>query len=87
VLALKRNEDGYIVAYAEYRIVNQDGKDNDKGLFCYIRDCWVHPKHKGILKELIKQGHEKYPQVIWIYWKRSKHGGRMKMFEIRKLYA
>jgi hypothetical protein len=89
LLALKHNEDDYVIAVAEYRIVDKDTTPNEKGLYCYIREFWVHPKHrrKNLIKEMIKEEHKKYPQVCWIYWRRTKYGGRMKVVKIKEMYA
>jgi hypothetical protein len=88
LLAIKKNEDGLIYAYAEYRVVDKDAKDDKNGEYAYIRDCWIHPKYrKETLKELIKISHKKFPKLKWIYYKRSKYGGRIKLCPIERMYA
>jgi hypothetical protein len=88
LLAIKKNEDGYIVAYVEYFIVNNDGSYNPKGEYCFVKTCWVHEKyrHKGLLKELIEEQHKKYPLVKKIYYQEERHNDRWKENEVRKMY-
>jgi hypothetical protein len=88
MLAVKKTKDGFIYSYVDYRICNEKALDDEKGIYCYVRDVWIHPKYerKNLLKQFIKEEHKKFPQVIWLYFKRKKYGGRMKMFEIKRLY-
>ena len=87
MLSVKKNEDGYIVAYAEYRVVNKDAQDDKDGIYAYIKDCWIHPNYrKTTIRELIKQGHQRYPKLRYIYYKRKKYKGRMKMLPIERAY-
>jgi uncharacterized protein (DUF2225 family) len=89
MLAIKYNEDGYILSVAEYRIVDDKGNPDEKGIYCYIKEYWVHPKHqnKNLIKEMIKKEHIKYPKVKYVYWKRTKYGGRMRVYKIKEMYA
>lgn len=88
MLVVNKNEDGYIYAYIDYRIVKQDGSDNKDGEYCYVWGIWIHPEYrrKQILKEWLAEERRKFPLVKWLYFKRSKYGGRMRIFDIRKIY-
>jgi len=88
MLAIRKNEDGYVYAYVDYRIVNQDGTDNKEGIYCYVWNIWVHPKYrrKDVLKEWLDVERIKFPLVKWLYFKRSKYGGRIRMFDIGRLH-
>lgn len=89
MIATRKNEDGFVYAYAEYRIVRQDTTPDESGEFCFCKELWVHPKYerKGVIQDIIKSEHKKYPKVKWLYWRRTKYGGRMKQFPIERLYA
>ena len=89
MLATRKDEDGRVIAYAEYRIVNQDTTPNELGEYCYCKELWVHPKYerKGTIKDIIKSEHKKNPTIKWLYWKRTKYGGRMRQYLIERLYV
>ena len=88
MLAVKRNEDDLIYAYVDYKICNQDGTYNDDGEYCFVWSIWAHPKYrrKEIMKEWLEQEHKKFPKVKWLYFKRSKNGGKIKMYSIERMY-
>ena len=89
MLAVKKNEDGYVYAVAEYRIVNQDTTPNELGEYCYCKELWVHPKYerKGVVKEIITKERLKYPNLKYLYFKRTKYGGRMKTIKLERIHV
>jgi hypothetical protein len=87
MLALRKNEDGYIWAYILYHVVNEDGTVNLKGKYCFVQDCWVHPKHRNNLKQIVKEEHSKYPTVEHIYYQQRKYNKRWKMHKVKEMYG
>lgn len=79
-----KDEKDKIVAYAEYRIVGKDGKDDEFGEYVWINYCWVHPsiRFHGALKKMVT--HEYKPYVKWIYFIRSIHNERTRIYDIKK---
>jgi len=86
IITLKDEQDK-VIAYAVCRIVDKDGKDDEFGIYAFCDEAWVHPsiQFQGTLKELIKLGLEKQPLVKWLYFRRSKHNERIKIYDARKL--
>lgn len=81
---------GKIVAYCEYQIVDKDGKQDKNGLYTWINDVWVHyslrPQiFKRLMRNMVSSELKKFPQVKWLYFKRDKHKGRIKMYDIRRM--
>jgi plasmid replication initiation protein len=87
----KKDEEGRVIAYGEFRIVDDYGMEDKYGHYAWINDVWVHEKFRTregvnmLLKEFIDLKHQRMPWVRWIYWTRKKHGGRMSKYEIRSL--
>jgi hypothetical protein len=88
MIAVRKNEDGYIWAYVEFFIVNQDGTGNDKGKWCFVKKCWIHEKYRNsnTLKQLIKEEHNKFPSIEKIYYQEDKYEDRWKEHEVGKMY-
>ena len=55
VITLK-DEQGKVIAYTEYQIVNRYGKQCEQGTYAWVNDCWIHPsiERKGTLKILFE---------------------------------
>ena len=51
----KKNEQGYIYAYASWEVINDKGEIDSEGTTAYIQDLWIHREHRGngILGDLI----------------------------------
>lgn len=88
MIELRHNEDGYVSAYADYRIVNKDGNEEKGGEYAYVKECWVHKSLQNgrTLVDLVRSSHSKNPQVKWIYYRRRKYGGKMKLYPIERFY-
>ena len=82
----KKDEDGRIIAYAEYRMVDAQGKDDTRGEYIWINDVWVHKDYRRrnvfneILQGFIAKQAISYPWAKYIYWKREKHNERMSLY-------
>lgn len=86
MLEILRTDEGIIKAVAEYYVVNSDGSMNDKGLYAWICEVEINPQYRnnGCLKEFLRLGIKRYPQLKFIYFKRLKYNGRIKLYSIEK---
>ncbi len=87
MVVVHQNKDGFVDAYVDYQIVNELGKNDKDGIYCWVNEAWVHPtiRFKGFLKYFVRKRYKFHPQVKWIYWTRRKYGERMSMYDITKL--
>ena len=90
MITTEKDSEGRIIAYCEYQIVNKEGLQDEYGEYTFINDIWLHhtyrPKiFRRLMHKMVNNELTKYPLVKWIYFKRDKHGGRMKMYEIRRM--
>jgi len=78
---------GKIIAYAEYNIVDSQGNFTQYGDYCFIFDVWVHPqeRRKALLRKMLMQERNKFPDVTYIYWMRGKYKNKMSKYEIRRI--
>ncbi len=78
MLLYHTNKEGYIQAYFEWDVVNENGLADNLGQYMHVRHIWVHPDHNG--REEIKKfileldKHRTNLFVKWIYWIREKDG-------------
>ena len=88
MIIVKHDSDNKVVAYVDYTIVDNTGKQLKLGQYCFVRFVWIHKSvnRKGIPKEFIKEGHKKNPTVKWLYFKRKKYSYRMSIYDINKCY-
>ena len=82
MITVLKNNEGYIYAYAEWRIVDNLGNKNINGDHVYIRNVWIHESRRGIsLSALIQQIDMQVPEHIKkVYWRNSKHDRISKTF-------
>jgi len=87
----KEDQDGKVIAYAELRLVNETGAEQEKGIYVWIHDVWVHKslrtrnKFNAILKDFINQGRDNFPWAEFTYWTRGKYGKRMSLYGREKI--
>lgn len=85
-MAVFKTRQGYIKAYMDYRIVDKDGNNHPEGEWLYIREMWVHPKHRNKRlpqKLILKAAEHKSPKTA--YWLRDKYNERMSYYDIERL--
>ena len=79
--AVTLNQLPFVVAYAEWTIVDKDGRDCDKGEYVYIRSLWIHSSFRGyILSHLIGKIYKVarfHKNCKYVYWQSRKHGFRL----------
>lgn len=80
MLLTRKNSEGFIYAFFEWDIVDQEGRTQNNGNFMYVRDIEVHPSYDGklVISDFIKELEEdpRNKDVLWIYWKREKRNGK-----------
>lgn len=73
-----KNSEGYIYAYMEFDIVDNNGKWKNEGNHLYIRDLFVHNNYDGeeVIKEFILKldNDIRTKYVEKIYWEREVNG-------------
>ncbi len=78
-----KNSEGYIKAFMNWNIVDQDGKVDDKGNYLFVYEAWVHPDHRNTLclKEMIARVFEdsiKHYKYEFVYYQSRKRGGMVR---------
>lgn len=88
MLLLRKDKEDKVIAYVEYTIVDKYGHPCEVGQYCWVRDIWVHRsiRHQFTLKDFVEEGHEKFPTVRWLYYKRGKYNDRMSIYDITRFY-
>jgi len=87
VIITKKDMDGKIIAYAEFKLVDEAGKEHLRGEYVWINQVWVHKAFRtrdvfnGILKNFIAAGARSFPWANYIYWQREKHNERMSLYD------
>jgi hypothetical protein len=79
--------DGKVVAYMEWITINNDNLPDDDGRFLYIRNTWVYDKyrHRGYIKQMIREVLNQENKVEYAYWERSKYNQRIEYYSKERL--
>lgn len=84
------DSEGRVIAYIEWCVVDSKGIIDDKGEYAFVKTGWIWNGNKHSLKlmrSFIKKIAETFPQLKYAYWKRPKHGGRVKTFTREEIYG
>ena len=78
-----KNNDGFVIAYAEWQILNYLGQFQDGGSFLYIQNIWIHEKQRfgDTFRDLIKSiDSNKYSKSAdMVYWECERDNTGKKM--------
>jgi len=91
MVVVREDDDKKVIAYAEYRLVDEKGNEDPKGLYAWINDVWVHNDYKAkdkfneILEYFIVSEWARFPHVQYIYWTRGKYKKRMSLYSVKKI--
>ena len=87
----REDAEGRVIAWAEFRRVNEKGIEDICGDYLWVEEVWVHKDfrtRKGfndILKAFINTYAAKYPWCQYIYWQRGKYNERMSLYNRAKM--
>ena len=78
-----KDEQGRVIAYAEWRLVGPSGYDMDNGEYVWLHDLWVHHDFERTkrINRIIDEIMRIAPGAKYCYFKRGKYGNRIKMFK------
>ena len=75
------NNEGFLIAFVEWQIVDKNAQYKNDGEYCYVQELWIHKKFEGkrIINKLINlvNNHDFMKPVKWIYWLRGKYNYRL----------
>lgn len=85
MVSVEKNENGYVIGYIEFEVVDSDGQFENNGKYIYVQNIWIHPKQrKGkILRELSRMIYE-HPYTrnsTHVYWEIYRDKERKKILE------
>jgi len=82
-----KDNDGKVVAYCEWNLVDKKGHTDSQGKYVFVRDMWIHETIKGVksIRDFIDMIGLRAPSAAWVYWERKKYGGRIKMVKRREM--
>ncbi len=86
----EKNEQGFIYAYLEWLLVNDEGQISKNGEFCWVNDLWIHKDYRrnGVLRSLINKLCEHAPPTArYGYWTREKYNGRKSICRKFNIYT
>ncbi len=88
MLEVIKDKQENIKACIEFYVVDENGRLNDKGLYCWINDAYVSrsAQNNGCLKYFVKRIIFLYPQLQFCYFWREKYKDKNKKWRIR-LYS
>ena len=91
MIITKKDNTGRVIAYAEFRLVNETGSPEAQGVYAWINDVWVHEslrtrnRFNSILEHFITSYSKRFPSAKYIYWQRGKHKDRMSLYYVDKI--
>ena len=84
------DEDGKVIAYIEYSLVNDKGVLDDNGTYIFVRRLWIWKqlgKGFSVIKKFIKTICEQFPNVKYGYWKDRTFDGPPKLYKREVIYG
>ncbi len=77
-----KDEQGRVIAYAEWRLVGPSGYEVEDGEYVWLSDLWVHQDFERTkrINRIIDEVMRMVPNAKWCYFTRHKYTGRKKMF-------
>ena len=86
MLITLKDPGGKVIAYSEYGVVDNRGKDAEDGEYCFVRESWIHEDYrdKGLLQKMVLMGGEQHPQLKWIYFEREGNE-KLRIYDIWRL--
>lgn len=91
MIITKKDSEGRVVAYADFRLMSETGTEVAQGNYAWIEEVWIHEPLRSrnvfnsILEDFIYTYSKKYPSAKFIYWKRKKHKDRMSLYVVDKI--
>ena len=80
MLLEEKNEDGYVKAYIQFYVVDENNVMGKDGAYVFINGFWVHEDHRSDMKKILARfikhmmHHEETQKVAYVYWERDKNG-------------
>lgn len=87
----RENAEGFVIAWAELRLVDEAGQEDPKGLYVWIHEAWVHKDFRtksgvsNIFKDFIEEARDRFPWAKSVYWEREKYGKRPSQYSREKI--
>lgn len=77
-----KNEDGYVIALCEWRLVGASGYEVPNGEYIWINDMWVHEDYRHIHKvnRIIDEIMCLVPEAKYAYFQRKNKNERLRIF-------
>ena len=77
-----KDEEGRVIALAEWRLVGKSGFDKVAGEYVWVNDLWVHKEFEKMnrINRIIDEIMRLVPEAKYCYFKRGKYHDRLKMF-------
>lgn len=85
MLEVITDEQGNLKACLEFYVVDSEGHMDDKGVYCWINDCYVSKsaERNGCLKSFVKIIIQKYSQLQFGYFWRDKYKDKEGKWRLR----
>lgn len=78
-----KNEEGFIIAYCEWRLVGPSGYETPNAEFIWVNDCWVHPSLRmmEVINQIIDEIMNICPQATAGYFQRKDVSDKVKIYK------
>ena len=82
MIAVKKDKEGRVIAYCEWRLVGQSGYECPNGKYVYVPDIWVHSstRHQHLINEIIDDVMALVPQAEYCYFQRKDYNNKVRIF-------
>ena len=84
-----KDEQGKIVSYIVWQLVDKQGHFNKDGKYVWVDDLWIHPDYRrnGNLRGFINKISEKAPQAEYCYFNRDKYNDKLSIYRRFNIYT
>jgi len=82
VVTTLKNENGFVIAYCEWRLVGPSGYEVDHGEYIWINDMWVHEsmRNKSLVNQFIDEIMRIVPQAKACYFQRKDVSEKVRIY-------
>ena len=81
-----KNNDEFVIAYCEWRLVGNSGLETPAGKYIWVNDIWVHPLYRSTYRVnlIIDEVMRIVPQADYCYFQRKDVNNKLHMYSRRQ---
>lgn len=86
MVSVLKDDDGKVISFIEWQVVDENGIQEENANFIFIRYYWKHESLRGdnslneIIKEILKDNRSRY--ALFVYWNNNRKNRLHKIIKV-----